>query len=421
MDRSMWRPTTEDELVLAAEIGTLDESTPGLELKALIPTTRGTNKELARDLASLSIGGGTLLVGVADSTDRDPDDPTTALVPLSCSGLPERVEQIAFTRCDPPLRVSSHVIQSAANSELGYLVVDIPASPLAPHMVDGRYWGRGEHTKRHLTDIEVERLLRRRDALDQSAGSELDAYIERDPFALPEYQRELGHLFLVGIPLQANDTMLLDVVDRDDWVWTTARQQAGPGTGAWSPAPHDLTNSDRRDDGWAATSHEITTGRTVSEDSHEEYLLEIEMSEGGKVRLYSGRITDVVGARGDDPGNRVVFDVAVAGNTRHFIHMIEAVADQAQYRGIWALGVSLTGVEGAQPYSIAQNWLVHDPPMRSAGIYRELTRASTAEVVAAPGSVTERLVGRFLRSVRVANHERVAPFLADPENGEATD
>ena len=324
------------------------------------------------------------------------------------------IEQLAITRCDPPLHVTTRVIPSGANSRRGYVIVDIPASPLAPHMVDGRYWGRGEHTKRQLTDAEVERLLRRRDDLDRSSEMELDAYIARDPYTLPDRPRRLGHQFLVGVPLQASNTMLLDAITGDDWVWVTARYQVGPGTGGWHPSPHQLTQRDRRDDGWAATSHNLTTGRTLTEDAVESALFEIEVTEAGAVRLYSGRVTDFGSIQANGAEEHLLFDVAVAGNTRHFVHMLDAVANETRYRGLWALGLALIGVSSAMPYSIAQNWPLYDPPRRSDDTYHEFARASTAELAAAPGTVTSRLVGRFLRSVRVADHPKVAPYLEDP-------
>ena len=51
------------DLVSAAAGGLLDES-HWMELKREIPRTKGSNVELARDLASFAVDGGVLVIGV---------------------------------------------------------------------------------------------------------------------------------------------------------------------------------------------------------------------------------------------------------------------------------------------------------------------------------------------------------------------
>lgn len=76
----MWIPTTEAELVTAAESNSLIEGTY-LELKRDLARGTDANKELARDLASLAVSGGVLVFGIVDQGDRDPGAPGSALVP----------------------------------------------------------------------------------------------------------------------------------------------------------------------------------------------------------------------------------------------------------------------------------------------------------------------------------------------------
>ena len=54
------------------------------------------------------------------------------------------------------------VIESADTPGHGYVVVHIPQSVRAPHMADGRYYGRGDKTNRVLPNTEVVRLLDQR-------------------------------------------------------------------------------------------------------------------------------------------------------------------------------------------------------------------------------------------------------------------
>jgi hypothetical protein len=111
------------------------------EVKAeLGPSSDGVNTELARDAASFSIDGGTLIYEVAEEDGR------LRIAPVELKGLGERIEQICRSRIDPPLHVRCRELYDS-DSSTGCLVVDIPVSPDAPHQVKGKYWGRNDKTK----------------------------------------------------------------------------------------------------------------------------------------------------------------------------------------------------------------------------------------------------------------------------------
>ena len=103
------------------------------------------------------------------------DKPTRRfhLAPQPLKGLPEKVEQVARSLADPPLNVLTDVIEASANDGTGYLIVHIPASAAAPHMVDGRYYGRGDKTKYQMADAEVVRhhLLRKANETGANAAT----------------------------------------------------------------------------------------------------------------------------------------------------------------------------------------------------------------------------------------------------------
>lgn len=99
-----------------------------------------------------------LVVGVDEGDKTAPPKRT----PVDLAGLPERVVQIAGMRPDPGIPVHTFSVLSASGNNLGYLFVQVPQSPRAPHMVDGRYYGRADCTNRPLSDAEVERLISQR-------------------------------------------------------------------------------------------------------------------------------------------------------------------------------------------------------------------------------------------------------------------
>ncbi|MGB8941887.1 MAG: ATP-binding protein [Streptomyces sp.] len=195
-----WTPTSEADLQAAISGGLIEEK-HYFDAKEML-TTKSDNRELARDLSSFAIDGGTMIIGLAEDKEKG----TFSLAKQPLKGLPERVEQVAGSIPDPPLVILTDPIRSEADPAQGYLVVHIPASPLAPHMVDGRYFGRGDKTKRILPDSEVFRLHERRRNAEQDALTLLRQEIDDDPM------REIGkqsHMFLVAQPLAGPRDMLL--------------------------------------------------------------------------------------------------------------------------------------------------------------------------------------------------------------------
>lgn len=171
--RRKWMPTSETELFAAYKSGLLAEKN-WCDLKAALGTTASANAELARDLASFATNGGTLIIGL---NEKEPDG--SPLTPIELTrGLSERIEQIAAMKVDPPLTVECVTLASDTDAGKGYVLVHVPASPLAPHQVEGKYLGRGDKTKRYLADSEVAALFRRRQQWDESAEGALRDFVQ---------------------------------------------------------------------------------------------------------------------------------------------------------------------------------------------------------------------------------------------------
>ena len=154
----MWIPKTEDEIVQAVHTGTLQE-TAIFDAKRELPHK---SKDLAKDIAAMSIDGGTLLFGVAE----DHNQHLTQLTPIDLAGGKERVANIIQTSIAEPPEVFIQAIPTSTNPAKGYLVIAIPPSPRAPHMViignGNQYYGRGAAGNVPLTESGVTRLYERR-------------------------------------------------------------------------------------------------------------------------------------------------------------------------------------------------------------------------------------------------------------------
>jgi len=87
---------------------------------------------LAQDIAAFAIHGGLVLIGVTEG-------PPVELNSVPLQGLPERIEQIARMKVDEGLAVTATPIPARDDPTVGYVAIDVPTSPRAPHMVDRRY------------------------------------------------------------------------------------------------------------------------------------------------------------------------------------------------------------------------------------------------------------------------------------------
>lgn len=393
-----WLPATEEELAAALHDGRLDEG-PHLDFKRELPAGRRSNVELARDLAMFANDGGTIVFGVAE-----PDTGRFVLAPLALQGLRERIEQVATSRLDPPLHVTVRTIATEADPTTGYLLVHVPASSGAPHMVDDRYFGRAGTTRTTLSDPQVRAVLTRRLSAQQPIHDLLDADIERDP--IPADLRGHAHLHVVARPRYGPDDLVLADVQRTGGSWShwfhkeLLADPLSPPTGTWSP---DLRNQaslvGRRANGAALFSHEIGQDRSLGgllEDTNrlavrEADLLDLEVDEDGTLHLYCAR-----GTHPDRDQRQVVIPAVVAGLVLRVADVAARISSRTGYVGTWDFAVALTGLRGAVP--LGHRW-PDTTAAYSRDDYRQSTSADTAELLATPRDCAQRLVGRLLRAL----------------------
>ncbi len=394
-----WRPRNEAELRDALASGLVEEN-HYLEFKSAVEGGQSANRELARDLAQFAIDGGTLILGVAENEGRlEP-------APVELAGLPERIEQIALTAIDPPLYLRTEVIPGGGPG-LGYVVVHVPASPRAPHMVQHVYMGRGDKTKIRLSDADVTRLHSQLHLRGEAGAQLLDELIARDP--VPEATREQAHFFAVASPVRPTLEMALPLVHGSDWqsrfraMMTAALQVSPLGHQLFVPELRDANQPARRPDGAAFASHGLNPDRTLNPDighSHPEDIVEVELSEDGQLRLFAGRFSD--GLRdGDQTPVQQIFDVMAVAYTRQLILMALHVGRETGYRGPWLLGAAATGIEGLAAFEHSR-WNFRVRPQAYAvggGDFRNYCVVTTEEMEQASGQLTYRLVGRLLRAL----------------------
>ena len=415
--RAKWMPAGEGALRAAFAGGLLEERN-WCELKAKLgEPTKGNNTEAAKDMASLAVDGGTLIYGIDEAAPGG--DP---LHPFDVGGLPERVGQIAALRIDPPLVVECTTVYHDREAGKGYLLVHVPASPLAPHQVDGRYYGRDDKSKRALSDPEVERLFRRRERWHEGVAGLLADVVAEDRFGTGQ---RYPHFFLVGRPVTPRDEMARRIVGDPGWQTQVIALQRAVRTDqgvrdiltAWYPG-HEIEPLLARLRGQFKTADGVllTTAAVAGRQPQqmpEEFTDELEVRVDGEIRFYSSHM----GEPGQSPQGVTspgLYLEAVVTAVRELLAITLEISRRTGYAGMWDLGAAVTGIAGARvapwvktmsaPFIFATGYTRND--------YHRGTRASTAELEQVPGAVAERLLGSLIRGLN-ASSPRVAVALSD--------
>jgi hypothetical protein len=388
-----WPPSTEDQLLLAASTGALEE-THHLDIKSEIGGGRRANRDAAQDMAALAIDGGLLIYGV-DETTTPP-----SLKPVPLRGVPERLEQVALSAITEPLRVRTKAIPSGADPSLGYVIVEVPPSGAAPHMVDGRYYGRGDKTNIVLADAQVIALHdRRRESLKDMGEVALDAL--RD-FPLDSSH---GTVVICARPQVATDALrstLEALFDADEW---NARllllaHQIAPQELSYSPSIRYATAPERRPRGRALTSG-LEPGRALpsllTEDTIRQ-IVEVTIGEDGDVVFGSARAVE----RASQP--KLIRDHLIVGNTEHVVALALAISQMTGYVGSWNLAIAAGGLNGGQSAAlhVLDSWGDRHP-VYSEDLYVQPATATFEELRDAPHTVANRLVRPLLRAIGSEN------------------
>lgn len=401
--RRRWIPKDEPALLDAFEAGLFEERNWS-ELKREVGSSKGATVELARDLASLAVDGGTLIVGLDESApEGDPRHP------VALDRFAERVEQIAHMRVQPPLMVDCNAVRSAADPAFGYLVVHVPASALAPRQVEGIYYGRGDKTKRRLSDPEVERLFDRRKSWAADAFALLDQVMS---YRQAADETRMPQLFIAARPVAAWPEMLRQIVGGQDWHGNLERIRV-------AICNDVVTNEALRAQfaevgGWNGNFSymrhlvKTATGGRIAADAHyltrhaQPWSMDLDIDEAGTV-AYSQAAVGAIDQDFNGIKYTAVFVDALAVAVTEFLGAVRLLSEDVGYISAWDFAVAMTNLHDSRTsksfmpsrmmgYGLHQGY---DAPS-----YRQSARADCLELARRPGAVFERLVGLYLRGTQ---------------------
>ncbi|MBX9719168.1 MAG: ATP-binding protein [Microbacteriaceae bacterium] len=413
-----WLPVDEEDIVLAIANGVLSE-TQHLDVKLTYAARdQHVNTKLAQDMAAFAIDGGAILVGVRQSGTSFAAEPQ----PLpEIESLAERVSQVARDRPSPPVFAPLRTIPSEKDPGKGYLLIEVPPSPTAPHSVDGVYWARSERANRRITDDrELDRLVRARVDVQRLAADLLEAELP-GPMGRPD----VATLYVVAEPVQAHDDEALLRLGPEE---PGKHPYRGVDGGVWEimalSARLPIRSEDSRGrqfsekesfpgtDGLRklAEIHRRALGRAVGANSGARHRNEIELREHGGIRLVREKVVtsrtlpaqftndvDLLLSTINDPG--------IVSSVWLVISTAVELGRRIQYRGSWSFALFVEGIEGTISTTASKNiddqLDLSNRSRYDQYAYDRSTSATTIELESDPVQVLYRLVGRLVRGLDV--------------------
>jgi hypothetical protein len=207
----MWIPKDEEEIRNALLNHSIEEG-PSFDVKREIPKS---NSEIAKDISAMAIDGGVLIYGIGEDEKNVP----SIASPIKLDGMSEKISSIVRTSIKEPPFIEINEIRSKNDSSKGYLVVLIPPSQMAPHMVtikgENRYYGRSGKTNIILTEGEVSRLYKRRIQAQKDIHFEVEKEINESP--IPP-NPNFSYLFLYCAPNLSNKSFFEPKISADEFL-----------------------------------------------------------------------------------------------------------------------------------------------------------------------------------------------------------
>jgi hypothetical protein len=299
------------------------------------------NVDTAKDIAAMATDGGVVIYGIAEDADR-------RLVGINPIPLTEadRISNIVQSSIAESPRIVLHRIQSAANPAVGYVVVHVPASERAPHMVavrgEHRYYGRNAAGNYVLSEGEVARLYERRRRWEVDRSALLDAEIAQSPYPPTA---GAGFLFAVIRPVSGADAILQDALRAGENVPTLLHQLVRHSR-ALEIFPLTDGGDFREPAGWLQRADgyygQMWWQGNADQPHDPSDSVALQINFDGSGHLFNGRAAQTAGT-----GFWFV-PLLVAGNTVRLLRMMGELYERANYAGLVDIGLAVTGIRGSK-------------------------------------------------------------------------
>lgn len=391
-----WSPKTEEDIENAILTDTLVEG-QHLEVKS-----EARNESIAKAICAMSIDGGVFILGVGE---REVAVPSTKnkinehfLDPKPLNGLGERVQNIA-RGIDPPVAIRTTPIKSHSNHHEGYLVVEVPASQNAPHMVESRYYKRCGPTSAPMSNSEVRLHITSQQQAFGMGLKILDEFELED--IIDKSLRKFGHVYLIAQPAVSIDSPGLRNLIASEGSLRSLMKEANakclPNISESYPPLYRASNVKQVREGVRLSSSSVVD--PLAEDFYEPGLLQVTILKTGGIRILIGRGT------GNSSTGPIIMDSMILAYVQRIIYLALRLSEVSGYASNWSFGVKATGIKNAIPVSDMDHTFHSD----YSSTFDEDSYSSTAlepvfRLENAPHAVAKELVGDMFRVLNVTNH-----------------
>lgn len=395
----MWSPATAADLMAAIDAGALPHEAAAFEVKSQLPASKA-NRDIAVDVSAMSTEGGVIIYGVLE----DKEAMTFIATPVELAGIKDRISDVVTANVRERIEFDVRLLPLEGDVARGFVVVDVPASPRAPHMVETkgefRFYGRVPGGNVVLTEAQIALLYERRREVEREAERALAEAIAQAPLSAAPGMR--GDLHLVARPLLSDKGVRRRAWTGDD----------GPELGAavanardalrfkppWDPNFGDILSGGQNLvtlDGFALLNPPIVR----AEERVERYVSRVEVLDEGTCRYFRAAVAE----QREDVGQFVVRDTSVAQIAAHFSFMAGRLLGAGGYHGPVELSVAIIGAKGA----VSAEWFggVRTPPLGAYPAipfddYRDRLRVQASRLADEPCDVAAALLSRLLRALR---------------------
>jgi hypothetical protein len=394
----MWLPKTEKEIIEVVNSGSLNE-TSNFDAKKEISTK---SQEIAKDIASMANDGGVIIYGIGEDENKR----LTILNPISLAGQPERIDAIVRSSIAEPPQIHITTIPTVNNISVGYLIILIPPSERAPHMVivngDHRFYGRTATGNAPLNEGEVARLYARREKTEIDRDQLLENEIEKSPL---EPNGNFAYLYLFAKPVLSKEGFFDSLVIKGKKLHEVINEVILQSGNREPKILNQMATDFIPPHIWKQRVDGLL-GKMDYESNNVERIpastLDLNIDYNGFCHLIYGR----AGERISENGPITIFAENIASLTYRFIASISALYDLAGHIGLVDLGLAITGIKESIVFT--QNWLLQS---RLSPFYQDFYKKtgcfSNLLILDNPESIAEYLVLPFINAI---SQNQINPF-----------
>jgi hypothetical protein len=304
-------------------------------------------------------------------------------------------------------------MEDPENPGTGFILIEIPESEFAPHMADGRYFGRSDSGRTSLTDDEVERLMLQRARMGQRIEPEMLATIAADPVKEAD-RRGVPHGFFTAVPTHGWPDMFA--------AYTRDRQAHQQLIQLASQAAVQSVNGTARDyndvamggmQNYRRTSRPHGAWLLTDTDPREGIGRMVGVDDDGTIRLIdlaagsteTGRHAFMDDMASQDPGYNApmgapcVYEMIFRARVTDMLHLVDELSRSVGYGGSWLLGVHLDQLTDRVAQATVGQRGFMAPGRYTADTYTFSSRATARQITDGADGVSMTLVRRLYRGL----------------------